>query len=190
MEIPLGLSTRSGRLVYAIAWPFRAGMAAILALLAWAAFMDGGRPGVSGWIILGLVALGGLYEERWVFDPAAGRIVHRSGLLFLAKRKVIALDEVLRFRFAPFVRGTVPGSADEAAQNDLAMRGSPIDDSGKKRSSYKKPFICLVVETQDGERHFVDALSSKKKDALHEKAVRIAEACGKPLVEGAAGTEE
>jgi hypothetical protein len=171
-------------MVYGIPWLFRAGMAAITALLAFALFMDGQSPGAGGWAALAVAALGALYEERWTFDPKAKLIAHRVGLLFLARRRTIALGDAARFRIVPFVRGTVPGTPDEALENAAALAGGRVDDSGRRRARHKRPYLCLLCETEDGSRHFVNAVSARKGEALRAQASRIAEACGLPLVEG------
>jgi len=185
MEIPLALRERKdGALVYAIPLPFRAAMAAIIALLAAALLMDGRNPGIGGWASLILAALGGLYEEKWTFDPGSGRIAHRVGLVFLARRKVIPLGDLARLRIEPFVRGTVPGSADEARENAAALAGGEAGVFGGRRARYKRPYLCLVCETVDGGRRFVNAASPRRAAVLRAQASRIAEACGVPLAEG------
>jgi hypothetical protein len=185
MEIPLVLRSRpGGRLVYSISWLFRAGMAAILAILAAALFMEGGRPGLGGWIAMAAVALAALYEDSWSFDPAGEWIVHRAGLLVLSRTRTIALADVTCFRILPFVRGTLPGSADEAAQNAAALAGERVDDGGKRRARHVKPYLCLVLETMDGSRYSIDVLSARKAAIMKERATRIAEVCGKALEEG------
>jgi hypothetical protein len=185
MEIPLVLRARAdGSIVYGIPRLFRAAMAAIVALLAVALFIDGQSPGVGGWVALGIAALGGLYEERWTFDPKAKAIVHRVGLVFLARSRTIALGDAARLRFVPFVRGTVPGSADEAEENAAALAGGRADDVGRRRARHKKPYLCLLCETEDGSRYFVNAAPARKGAVLKAQASRIAEVCGLPLVEG------
>jgi hypothetical protein len=185
MEIPLVLRARAdGSIVYAMPRLFRAAMAAIIALLAAALFMDGQTPGVGGWVALGLAALGGLYEERWTFDPKAKLISHRVGLVFLARRRTIALGDAAHFRIAPFVRGTVPGSADEAEENSAALAGGRADDAGRRRARHKKPYLCFLCETKDASRYFVNAVPARKGAVLRAQASRIADACGIPLVEG------
>jgi hypothetical protein len=189
MEIPLTLRARKdGSLVYAIPAAYRAAMAVIVALLAAALFMDGRDPGIGGWAALGLAALGALYEESWTFDRGSGRAAHRVGLLFLARRTAVAIGDLRRFRIAPFVRGTVPGSADEARENAAALAEGRAASGGydamKRRSRFKKPYLCLVLETVDGSRRFVNAVPARRGAALRAQAARIAEACGLPLVEG------
>jgi len=190
MEVPLVLHTgRSGKLVYSVSWIFRGLMALILALVAAALLVDGSSPGIVGWIVLAALALGALYEESWRVEPAAGRLVHRSGLLVLARSRSLALDEVARFRILPFVRGTLPGSEDEAAQNAAALAGERVDDSGKRRAWHMKPYLCLVVETVDGRRHSIDLVSARKAATIKAIAARMAEAAGKELLEGQSGSE-
>jgi len=194
MEVPLVLHKgRDGALVYSVSWFFRALMALILALVAAALFTDGGAggpaPGPVGWIVIAVLALGTLYEESWRIEPVAGRLVHRSGLLILARSKALALDTVDRFRIVPFVRGTLPGSADEAAQNAAALAGARGDDSGKRRAWHTKSYLCLIVETSGGERYSIDVQSARKATALKAIASRMAGACGKELLEGQSGSE-
>jgi hypothetical protein len=186
MEIPLTLrARRDGKLVYAIPLPFRAAMAAIAALLAAALLMDGRDPGIGGWASLSIAALGALYEERWSFDPGAGQVSHRVGLVLLARRTTIALGDIASFRIEPFVRGTVPGSADEERENAAALAGGRADDAGAKRARFKRPYLCLICETKDGSRRFLNAVPARRGAALKAQASRIAEACGAPLSEGA-----
>jgi hypothetical protein len=189
MEIPLVLRSRSGgALVYSISTLFRAGMAAITAILAAALFIDGSRPGLAGWIAIAASALAALYEERWLFDPASGRVVHRAGLLILARSTTIELSELALLRILPFVRGTLPGSEDEAIQNAAALEGSRGDDRSRRRSWHKKPFLCLVLETRDGSRYSIEVVPARKAAALKARAARMAEACGRELVEGYSGS--
>ena len=184
MEIPLVFRARKdGSLVYGLPLLFRAAMAALLALIAWALLMDGGAPSAAGWIAMAAVAFAALYEDRWIFDRHAGEIAHRVGLVFLARRTSIDLGEVTRFRIAPFVRGSLPGSADEAAQNEAALRGARADDSSRRRAAHQKPYLHILCEMQDGTRYFIDASTARKAAAMRAKAARIAAACGKELVE-------
>ena len=159
-------------------------MAAILAIAAVSLLAGSGSPGIAGGVALALTALAGLYEERWTFDPGAGRIVHRAGLMFWSRRTTIALGDVARFRIEAFVRGTLPGSADEIEENAAALAGARADDGSRRRSPHKRSYLCLVCETEDGSSYFIDAASARKVFSMKDKASRIAEACGKELSEG------
>jgi hypothetical protein len=184
MEIPLSLrERRDGVLVYALPAAFRAAMAAVVAVLAASLSIEGGSPGVGGWIALAIAAFGCLYEERWTFDPRSGLVAHRAGLVFLARRTAIAMGDIERFRLAPYVRGTLPGSTDEAAENEAALSGKRADDSGKRRARHKRPYLCLVCETRDGLPYLVNIANARKGAALKAQAARIAAACEAPLIE-------
>jgi hypothetical protein len=164
MEIPLRLRSRAdGSLVYAIPRPFRAAMAGIFALLAAALLADGRGPGLGGGLALSLSALGALYEESWAFEPGKDAIEHRVGLVFLARRRITALGDISCLRLAPFVRGA---------------------DSRPRRGRRKKPGLCLLIETGDGSRRFVNAVGARKAEALRTVAAHIAGSCGLPLIEG------
>jgi hypothetical protein len=185
MEIPLVLSERrDGALVVSVPTAYRIVTAVVLAVLALALLPGPNPPGAIGWIVLIFVALAVLYEDRWIIDPSAGRILHRTGLVFLARRTSILLGDVARLRVAPFVRGTVPGSAEEAEENAAALAGDRPDDSGRRRLSPKRRYLSILIETTDGTRYFVDANSARRAGALKARASRIAAACGVQMIEG------
>lgn len=184
MEVSLVLSASGGKLVYAVSAVFRAAMAAIAAIMAASLIVEGQPLGPGAWIALALVALAGLYEERWTFDSAAGTITNRAGLVFLSRRRTIAMDEVARFRIEAFVRGTLPGSADEAAHKAAALSGSRGDDESRRRSPHKKPYLRLFCETADGSSYFINAMPARRAAILKEQAARIAAACGKDVAIG------
>lgn len=189
MEIPFALRARSGgRLVLCVSGMYRAAMAAILAILAAALLVDDRSPGIGGLLALAAAALAALYEERWSFDPVAGTIDHRAGLLFLARTRTIALSDVLRFRITPFVRGTLQGSTDEASENTAVLAGTATLAAGenvaRRRAWHKKPFLRLCCETTDGSAWLIEMQPARKAAVLRERATRIAEACGRELVEG------
>jgi len=184
MEIHLVLTERKGRLVYGIPLWYRILMAAILALVVASFAASAESPGVLGWIVLALVAFAALYEERWAFDAAGGMVAHRAGLVFAARRTAIDIGSIERFRIAPFVRGTIPGSADERIENAAALAGNRNDDGTARRSFTKKHYLRLICETNDGTILLIDTVSARKVDSLRRTAARIASACGKPLAEG------
>lgn len=184
MEIPLSIRELGGRLVASPPAAYRAACAIALAILAAALAVSGGEPGILGWALIVLATLATLYEEKWIFDPAADRISHRSGILPIVAKKQLLISDVERVRVSPFVRGTVPGSSDEHLENAAALAGGRGDDSGRKRLSFKRHYLCVLLETRDGARYFVDASSSRKAAALKAKAARIAAFIGVPLAEG------
>jgi hypothetical protein len=108
VDIPLVLR-RSGpdRLGYRLPRWYRAGMALLLAVLGAGLALGDGPPGLPGWALLVLVALGGLYEDSWLFDAGAGRVVHRLGLCCAARARVIPFAAIERFRLVPLPTGTL-----------------------------------------------------------------------------------
>jgi hypothetical protein len=185
VEIPLSLSSPSpDRLVYGIPRWYRAAMALVLAALAAALALGDGRAGAAAWTILGLVALGGLYDERWSFDAGRGEVQHRVGLCFAAKASVLRFGAIERFRLVPLVAGTVPGSEAERAGNAAALAGQRADDGGGRRFRHRRPFLDLVLECADGRRYVIDRRPARGAGRLRGAADRIAAVCGKPLVLG------
>jgi len=167
--------------VYGMPRTYRAVMALIFAFLSAAIAAAGEAPGVVAWAILAVVALAGLYEDKWTFDPKGGELSHRIGLLPLARRRTIPAASIARFRIEPFVRGTVPGSRDEAEAKASLREKSGL---GRKLSFVKKPYLCLVCETDDSSRYFIDAAEPRRADKLRSRAAAMASSCGVPLEEG------
>jgi hypothetical protein len=185
MEIPLVLiKLRDGRLVYGIPLWYRLVMASIAALVAVSLAVSGAAPSLGGWIVLAIVALAACYEERWTFDASAGRITHRAGLLMAARSTTIEFAKIERFRIAPFVRGTIPGSEDEQAENAAALAGGRSDDGTRRRSFVKKPYLRLICEASDGASWLLDTVGARKIETLKMNAARIASYCGKNLIVG------
>jgi len=182
VEIPLVLSTpKPDRLVYGFPVWFRIAMGGILALVSLALAMGDAAPGALAWIVLGLLALATIYEDRWEFDGTLGRATHRSGLMIAARSRVIEFPEIHRFRIVPLVRGTLPGTEEERAANAAALKGERTDDVSLKRDRYKKPFLSLEIECLDGTRYLVDHMPARRAPGLRTLASRIAEFCGKPV---------
>ena len=184
MEIPLVLSTpRPGRLVYALPIWFRIMMGCILGVVVASLVSVRDWPGILGWIILVVLALGLLYEDTWIFDATEERAMHRAGLVIAARTTVVEFASIARFRIVPLVKGTVPGTEDERAENAAALQGRRGDDGRFKRSHHKKAFLNLTIESTDGTLYLVDHLPARCAEQLRSSASRLAELCGKPLSE-------
>jgi len=189
MDLPLVLISRGEtRLVYGIPTWYRAVMAAILLILVAAVAVDGQEPSLLGWVFLALLLLALLYEERWDFDKERDEIRHRYGFLVAARRLSFRLSGVESFRLVPWMRGSIPGSADELRENEGTLsesRGAPPReaDPAKRRPIYKKPYLSLVFDAA-GQPILVNMVPGRKGAKLRAVATRIADFCGKSLVEG------
>jgi len=182
VEIPLVLSApKPARLVYGFPVWFRVLMGAILGLVILALAMGGSPPGGLAWVVLAILVLGALYEDKWEFDADLGRVTHRSGLMIAARSRVIGFPEIQQFRIVPLVKGTLPGTEEERAANEAALQGERTDDVSAKRDRHKKPFLSLEIECLDGTRYLVDHMPARRAPGLRTLASRIAEFCGKPV---------
>ncbi|HUX37377.1 MAG TPA: hypothetical protein VMV44_05690 [Rectinemataceae bacterium] len=189
MDLPLVLvERRDGVLVYRLPLWFRAVMALIFLAVSAALLFGGKEPGTVGWVIMTVLFLALLYRETWYFDTAKGEIRHRFGLLVVASRLVIPIESVTSFRLVPWVRGSVPGSAEEKRENDetlAASRGTQIPDnvSSKRRFLARRPYLTLVCESSQTTAT-INMVPGRKGLSLRSVADRIATYCGKPLQEG------
>ena len=189
MDLPLVLVGRKdGVLVYRIPLWFRGVMGLIFAVVAGAIFIGGTPPGVVGWIVIVVLLLALLYRETWVFDAGKGEIQHRFGLVLASKRLFIAMSDIQCFRLVPWVRGSLPGSEAELAENRLtleASRGKQIadDPSAKRKNLFRGSYLTLACETSE-KSLTVNMVPARNGVALRAIADRIATYCGKALEEG------
>lgn len=170
MDIPFSLTSPSPeRLVFGFPAWYRAAMAGVFGILAAGLAAAGGAPGAAAWVVLALVALAGLYEDRWEFDREAGVIRHRSGLVFAARARTIPFAEVERFLLVPSGPARLAGKdRDPGLAGRLAARGR----------------IDLAMECADGRRLLLDRHPAREGARLRAQAERIAALCGKPLADG------
>jgi hypothetical protein len=184
VEIPLTLtSPRPDRIVYSLPVWFRVVMGAIIAVVVAALIMGETRPGLLAWVILLLLVLSALYEDKWTFDAASGCVTHRTGLLVAARSTQIEFASIERFRIVPLVKGTVPGTDEEKAENAAALKGQRTDGGNLKRSRHKKPFLSLEIECSDGTRYLVDHVPARRSESLRSIAATMAALCDKPVTE-------
>jgi hypothetical protein len=181
MELPFTLTeTRDGRLRYGIALWYRLMAAVVLGILSWTLVAQGQPPSVVGWLLLGLAALGVLYEERWTFG--AGGTSHAVGLVFAARRVELARGDLAALRIVPHVRGTIPGSAEEARENSRAMNGqADAEPYARKPAFWKRPTLILVLSTRDGSEYAIDKVPARNRERIRETARRIGERTGLEL---------
>ena len=185
MEIPLSLKkSADGGLVYGIPLWYRIMTAAMIAVVASGFFMAGDSPGIIGWIVLALLLLGILYDERWIIDPKARKVRHFGGLWPFAKEMQVAFDDVEEFSLGAFARGTVPGSASETKEEEkaFAMMNGKDTDSNEKFSLFKsggrKPYINLFMMTKSADTWLIDTLPARRALRLKKVGEAMAETCG------------
>ena len=114
-------------------------------------------------IITAITVLAGLYEERWQFDREAGAIVHRYGLIVLAKRSVVSFDEIDTFILSNLRE--IPDEGPFSARRGVAMRS----------------LVSFQLLTTDGKYRTVEIRANRHNDSLKENAERIAEFCDSNL---------
>lgn len=190
MEIPLSLKkTADGGLVYGIPLWYRIMTAAMIAVVASGVFIAGGMPGIIGWIVLALLILGLLYDERWIFDPKTRVVRHFGGIWPFAKELRVAFDDIEGFSLGAFARGTVPGSAGEAKEEEkaFAMMNGKDTDSGEKFSLFKsagrKPYINLFLRTKSADSWLIDSLPARRGFRLKKVGEAMADASGSVVLD-------
>ena len=190
MEIPLRLKlSPNGRLSYGIPLWYRLVSAAMFLIVAGGLLTSEASPGLAAWVVLGLLAMGTLYEERWEFDPDAKAIRHSSGFLPIARARSIPYADTAEFRLTVLARGTVPGSAEEETEKARAysmLKGKDNEDFKRGAPAFlnrKKPYINLMLTTQDGSNYLIDSLPARHAGRLMTAGKAMAAACGRPFTE-------
>ncbi len=194
MEIPLRMRTlKTGALVYGIPFWYRVVSGGLLAVVIAAVATAGEVPGIIAWIVLALLSLGFLYEERWLVDPGAKLVTHRAGLLVAARATRIAFDDITGLGLSALARGTTPGSDSERTQARRAfdqMRGhdhgaNPLARNAilQDRLGMNRNMMCLVLHRNDGETYLVDTLPARRASRLKTVGEMLAGAIGVSFTE-------
>ncbi|MCE5256483.1 MAG: hypothetical protein LLF89_06520 [Spirochaetaceae bacterium] len=185
MEIPLQLKKRKdGRVSYGLPLWYRIIILGILGIIVGSMSLAEGSPGAMAWILVVLLALSLLYEERWTINPSKQSIEHRVGIFPILRTTSISFSSISYFSIGIFARGTVPGSADEAAIKEKGYRtiyGEQLTEDGHnilRSFSGKKPYATLLLVTKEDDTYLVDTLPAKKADRLLKAGAAFAEACG------------
>ncbi|MBN2875005.1 MAG: hypothetical protein JXM71_07910 [Spirochaetales bacterium] len=168
MQVHLTLKRSGAEYVYAIPVWYRITTIAIAAILTLSTVVAGGT-GVFGAIIIGIVIIAALYEERWTFNTISRTIRGRIGLVFAAKGPSIGFDDVERLRLDVFAKGQLDQSALPPA--DRMPRGSQAR---------------IIVDTKGGDSFMVDSVPFGRRAELERTARALAEVVNAPL-EGSSG---
>lgn len=160
MQIRLSLRRSGATLTYGIPLWYRITAACILGVVALAMVVAGGT-GLPGWILLGISIFAALYEERWVFDTAAGTCQARMGLVFLHRGPRFAAEEVASIRVETFIKGAL----DQTARP--ALDKLPLGSQAR-----------LILELKDGQGYMLDSVSHKRRAELEASALELAAALG------------
>lgn len=190
VEIPLSLKKhKDGRISYGFPLWFRILDLAIIALIVGSMFVSEPAPGAMAWVLVALLAVGFLFEERWTVDPDRRCIEHRVGVFPVLRKSSIDFDSIARFSIDMFARGTIPGSEDEAEvkQKGFSMLydKQPTDDAqhAARPSTFKKPYATLLIVTKDDVTYLVDTQPAKRASHLLDAGTALAKACGFVLQE-------
>ncbi len=174
MEIPLRLiSRKDGSLFYGIPLFFRIMMGGMLALIGAAIVLEEFQSGPIGWIAVGLLLLGFVYKEDWLFDPSNKTIRGVLGFYPLLKKTTLTFEEVAYIQLAAFSKGTIPGSEEEKSSNREAfeeMRGDvskrEIKRGGLDILRRKRLYIALLIITKNEEHYLLDMVPARRASRL------------------------
>jgi hypothetical protein len=158
------------------------------------------------WILVLVMLFGLLYEDRWTFDLAAGRVENRFGTVVLARRTGFALADLERIGLDRFTRGRLG-----TAEGDGADPGAPAGDSaspgvagatdaaratgpfgGILRSSRRRwggeRIVRLVAVDRTGEVHVLDVAPVHRLAQFRSRGLRIARFCGVGFADETSGS--
>ncbi|OHD73478.1 MAG: hypothetical protein A2177_13235 [Spirochaetes bacterium RBG_13_68_11] len=144
------------------------------------------RNTVAGFLVL-VMAFGLVYEDRWTFDRAAGRVDNRFGTLFLARRSGFPMADLERIGVDRFTRGRL---IEEAPDRTAAPGGSFLAGTLRPRRRWTQPRIVrLVAVDRTGEVHVLDVGPAHRQMQFRSRGLRIAGFCGVRFEDGIAGAD-
>ncbi len=119
---------RNGAVVLSFGIAFRIVFAALVIVFGWgiADRMVNGEPlPILSVVLLVVVLLGALYEERWIFDPSSQTVSNRQGLIVLSRRRSWNFHEIDSIEYTTYRVGSNPRTASEDS-------GNHGDDGGRR----------------------------------------------------------
>jgi hypothetical protein len=137
------------------------------------------------WLVVLVTVFGLVYEDRWTFDRAAGRVESRFGVVFLARRTALPLADLERIGLERFTRGRLvepaPDPAASAGGSFLAPGFRPRRRWGEQR------VIRLVAVDRGGAVRVLDVGPAHRQEQFRNRGLRIAGFCGVRFEDGIAG---
>jgi len=144
------------------------------------------RNTVAGLLVL-VTVFGLVYEDRWTFDRAAGRVENRFGVLFLARRTGFPMADLESLGVDRFTRGRLveetpaPDPTTSAGGSFLAGGFRPRRRWGEQR------VIRLLAVDRGGRVRVLDAGPAHRREQFRSRGLRIAGFCGVRFEDGIAG---
>jgi len=123
-------------------------------------------------MVLALTMLFGLvYEDRWTFDRAAGRVENRFGTLFLARRTGFPMADLERIGIERFTRGRLVETPEPTASG-LAEGLRP------RRRWGRQAIVRLIAVDRAGSVHVLEMGPGSRQAEMRSLGLRIAGFCG------------
>ncbi len=117
--------------------------------------------------------LASVYNETWLFDKRTDSAEHRFGLLFLFKRKKIAISEIEELEIKQFVKGSIAVGGGESEE----------DRPERKKGILLPPFLFVELNLvlADGESVNIETVKTRHFEFFKNKAEITADFLEKPL---------
>ena len=148
---------------------------AVLAAVVGLGMIGAPQIGLFPTIVLLVLVLGALYEERWHFDPNTNTVTSWHGLLVANKARQWSFADIEAVNSAFYLRGSVPGSA-PPEENETHTYGGG-------RRFFQRPQLKYGLILKSGEIVRIEirrVRDSEKKDYLPN---RVSEVLGVPVQE-------
>lgn len=135
-------------------------------------------------IVTGLSAL---YEERWVFDRKENIFENHFGLIFLSRKRRVALDELARVEIDSFIRGRLedredlPEDAGSFKSTSRPEKSSFTGFLGLTPKRHAVRVVKLAVVDKQEKTYVLDTAKGHRVEEFRRTGKRIADFCGIPF---------
>jgi hypothetical protein len=132
-------------------------------------------------LLFAISLLASVYNETWLFDKTAGSGEHRFGLLFLFKRKRIAIADIEELEIKRFVKGSVATGSGRAPDDTRGKEGS--EQPERKKGVLLPPFLFVELNLvlKSGESVNIETVKTRHFEYFKNKAEIVADFLEKPL---------
>jgi hypothetical protein len=135
------------------------------------------RNTVAVLLVLTMV-FGLVYEDRWTFDRAAGRVENRFGTLLLARRSGFPMADLERIGIERFTRGRLVEVSAQPARAATPAGAPPAGGLRPPRRWTQPRIVRLVAVDRRGEVHVLDMGPAHRQVQFRNRGLRIAGFCG------------
>lgn len=135
-------------------------------------------------VILLILVMGSMYEERWYFDPNTKQIIARHGLLIFNRKRTWNYSDVASISTSFYLSGSVPGTEPprEDESHSSVGRGSALG-LGRNKRFFQRPQLKYGLILTSGQIIRIEIRRVRDTESKTELPELLSHHLGVPIEE-------